>query len=443
MENQKEAHKQESLPSNILRTSPDSGVVPPPALRISPGLLSEQGIVEPENVQAETSSSNTSPAVRSQAPRTYPSSVSRPSALISSSSFPAQPGMTIPDSHQLEQQSNTMSTEFVEVQPSVSSPGFPPSPVSPGQPSTPSRSCTHTLPSSVHPFCRPFQQDVMLTGRYQLVQQTNAMSTGFAGSQSPVTSPGLLPSPVSPGEHSAPSCSYTHSLPFSALTFRPLADGYQMQPQADTMSNGSIESQSPVTTSSYPPSPISPGQPSATNWGHTYPLSSSALSFGHQPQTGVITVVGTEYMADQPSGGNFDHSVPLPSLASPSNDQQLGMMVPDGFQDGQLASNESIAFVGEQVPEAERAPPLVVRRVQRTEAERKCRQQIDTVDKFIIWYLRKEPMSYSRITELTGFGKGTINRALGELKDLRLPRMELAIETQEEGTRVFVLTIDM
>ncbi|KAK3807241.1 MAG: hypothetical protein J3Q66DRAFT_418270, partial [Benniella sp.] len=315
-------------------------------------------------------------------------------------------------------------------------------PVSLGQPSTPSRSCTHPLPSSVHPFCRPFQQDVMLTGRYQMVQQTNAMSTGFAGSQSPVTSPGLLPSPVSPGEHSAPSCSYTHSLSSSALPFHHPAGGYQMQQQADTMSNGSVESPSPLASPSYPPSPVSPGQHSATNWGHTYPLSSSALPFGHQPQTGVMTVVGTEHMADQPSGGNFDHSVLPPSPASSSSDQQLGMMVPDGFQDGQLASNESLAFVEEQAPGTGRASPLVVRRVQRTEAEKKCRQQLDIVDKLIIWHLRKEPMSYSRITEFTGFGKGTTNRVLGELKVLRLPRTELMVEWQE-GTRVFVLTIDM
>ncbi|KAF9365143.1 hypothetical protein BGX34_011272, partial [Mortierella sp. NVP85] len=190
------------------------------------------------------------------------------------------------------------------------------------------------------------------------------------------------------------------------------------------MSNGSVECQSPVTSPGYPPSPVSPGQPSATHWGHTYPLSSSALSFGHQPQTGVMTV-DTKYMADQPSGGNYD--LP-PSPASSSSDQQLGMMGPDGFQDGQLASNE-------------RAPPLVVRRVQRTDAERKCRQQLDIVDKFIIWNLWKEPMSYSRITKFTGFGKGTINRVLGKLKVLRLPRMELTIEAQE-GTRVFVLTIE-
>jgi len=98
--------------------------------------------------------------------------------------------------------------------------------------------------------------------------------------------------------------------------------------------------------------------------------------------------------------------------------------------------------MGEQAPGTGKAPPLVVRRVQRTDAEMKCRQQLDIVDKLTIWHLWKGPMSYSRIKELTGFGKGTINRVLGELKVLRLPRTELTIEAQE-GTRVFVLTIDM
>jgi len=155
-----------------------------------------------------------------------------------------------------------------------------------------------------------------------------------------------------------------------------------------------------------------------------------------------MTVVGTEYMADQPSGGNYNLSDPPPSLVSPSSDQQLGMMAPDGFQDGQLASNEGVTSVGVQAPGTGKAPPLVVRKVPRTEAARKCRRQLDIVYKLIIWHLWKEPMSYSRIKELTGFGKGTINRVLGELKVLRLPRTELTIEAQE-GTRVFVLTIDM
>ncbi|KAK3825540.1 MAG: armadillo-type protein [Benniella sp.] len=85
------------------------------------------------------------------------------------------------------------------------------------------------------------------------------------------------------------------------------------------------------------------------------------------------------------------------------------------------------------------APPGVYLWTARTTTDRLSRKSLSMVEKCIIQYLRGLPMSYARIVELTGFGKGTINRVLTELNGQQLPPMELSIVSLD--TRTFVLKV--